>query len=225
MDAILFLTANRKWISESVPFGLCTWFRYYYYYHCYHRLLYAMYGCTVQRTTLAPENLYVMFLILLSFNTEHTDRWAVWVCVCVSRGVRGQVASYADTFYLLFSEGLKEIFCLHIILSNILRIFLFPRREMLSYWMGSIHGYSDCSLCRRLAYIYLCLAATIKCLLRVIPTLQLTLVVYVWPLWTDASRSEENKNDDKYENSQDVDGVETMKILCGDGEQKRMRVH
>lgn len=83
MDAILFLTANRKWISESVPFGLCTWFRYYYY-HCYHRLLYAMYGCTVQRTTLAPKNLYVMFLILLSFNTEHTDIWAVWVCVCVS---------------------------------------------------------------------------------------------------------------------------------------------
>lgn len=72
----------------------------------------------------------LLLLLLLSFNKkivsecegERGEEWERRLCADTAQP---QVALHADTFYLLFSEGLKEIFCLHIIFYQT----FFPRRK------------------------------------------------------------------------------------------------
>lgn len=109
--------------SESVPFSLYTSFHYYYYRVCVCALGSVVSVCermcNVYLYLFCVYHIMLCLVILLSFNTKHTD----------AHTARRQVALHADTFYLLFTEGLKEIFCLHIVCDQTFFVSSVPRRK------------------------------------------------------------------------------------------------
>lgn len=143
----------------------------------------------------------LLVLLLLSFNKKKYSQWVRgrdqewerWLCADTAQP---QVALHADTFYLLFSEGLKEIFCLHIIFYQT----FFPRRKIaVRQRCRSALGLAELLVWTRWWWTHTHNAIT--CLLKVIPQS------------TECVSGQKNKCG----NSQNVNDVTTMKILCGCG--------